>query len=235
MTLAINTYKINMLKEVVIVNTDYMLSLIPMFNNAAMLTVQLTAYGVFYSLIIGLIGNLIYYYRIPVLTSFVKGYIELSRNTPILAQLFFLFFGLPQLGIVLSGFVCGVIALSFLGGSYMIEAFRGGIESVSKTQIETAHSLGLSRTQILLFVIIPQAIRTSLQSIIANVIFLLRESSLVGFIAVPELMQIARSEIAMFFRTDEVLIMLTIYYFLLIAPISLFFYFLERRLRYGRV
>lgn len=215
-------------------NTEYMLGLIPLFNRAAVLTVQLTVLGVFFALLIGIIGNLAYFYRVPVLTEIMKGYTELSRNTPILAQLFFLFFGLPQMGIQFSGFVCGVIALAFLVGSYMIEAIRGGIEAVGKTQLETAYSLGLSRTQVLVYVILPQAVRTALPALAANVIFLLRESSLVGVIAVPELMHIARSQIGMFFRTDEVLIVLTMYYLVLVGPLSILFFLLERRLRYGR-
>jgi len=216
-------------------NTEYMLNnLIPLFNRASLVTIRLTAWGVLLSLLVGIIGNLIYYYKIPGLSWLMKAYTELSRNTPLLAHLFFLFFGLPVLGIHFSGFVCGVIGLTFLGGSYMMEALRGGIEAVSKTQKESAESLGLSRTQILIFIIMPQAIRTALPTLAANVIFLLRESALVSIIAVPELMHIARSEIGMWFRTDEVLIMLTLYYLLLIGPLSLLFYFMERRLKYGR-
>ena len=215
-------------------NTDYMISIIPLLNNAAVYTVQLTAWGVLFALIIGILGNLVYYYKIPGLTQLTALYTELSRNTPILAQLFFLFFGLPQVGIVLSGFVSGVVALAFLGCSYMIEALRGGMEAVSKAQRENAQALGLSSSQALVFVILPQAVRTSLQAIAANVVFLLRESSLIGAIAVPELMHVARSEISMFFRTEEVLIMLTLYYLVLIGPISIFFYAVERRLRYGK-
>ena len=216
-------------------NTDYMLNnLIPLFNQASVVTIRLTGWGVLLSLLIGIIGNLVYYYKISGLSWLMKAYTELSRNTPLLAHLFFLFFGLPVLGIHISGFMCGVIGLAFLGGSYMMEALRGGIEAVSKTQKESAESLGLSRTQILLFVVLPQAIRTALPTLAANVIFLLRESALVSVIAVPELMHIARSEIGMWFRTDEVLIMLTLYYLLLIGPLSLLFYYLERRLKYGR-
>lgn len=214
-------------------NIDYMQSLIPLMTSAAGYTVRLTFWGVLISLTIGLLGNLVYYYKIPVLKQIVAVYTELSRNTPIIAQLFFLFFGLPQFGIMLSGFASGVIALSFLGGSYMIEALRGGMEAVSKLQMESSQALALSPTQILIYVVLPQAVRTSLQAISANIVFLLRESSLIGAIAVPELMQVARSEISMFFRTEEVLIMLSLYYILLIAPISLFFYWLEKKLRYG--
>jgi len=216
-------------------NTDYMLNtLVPLFNRAALVTVHLTFWGVLLAFVVGVIGNLVYYYKIPGLTWLMKAYTELSRNTPLLAHLFFLFFGLPMLGINLSGFVCGVIGLTFLGGSYMMEALRGGVEAVAKTQRESSLSLGLSRTQMLVYVILPQAFRTALSALAANVIFLLRESALVSVIAVPELMHMARSQIGMFFRTNEVLIMLTLYYLALIGPLSLFFLFLERRLRYGR-
>ena len=215
-------------------NTDYMWSLIPLFNRAVQMTIRLTAWGVLYAFLIGIIGNLVYFYKVPVATTLIKAYTELSRNTPIIAQLFFLFFGLPAIGIVISGFTAGVIALSFLGGSYMIEAIRSGIDAVGKGQKETAVSLGLSRSQLLWYVIAPQALRTALPSLSANVIFLLRESSLVGLIAVPELMHIANSQIGMFFRTNEVLIMVTLYYLLLIAPLSVCFTLLERRLRIGQ-
>ncbi|MCL1935278.1 MAG: amino acid ABC transporter permease [Defluviitaleaceae bacterium] len=215
-------------------NVDYMISIIPLMTSAATYTIKITVLGVFFSFLIGIAGNIVYYYKIPFLSGFFKGYTEISRNTPIIAQLFFLFFGLPQVGITLSGFVCGVIALSFLGGSYMVEALRSGIESVSKIQKESGFALALSKTQILVYIILPQALRTSLQGLFANVIFLLRESSLIGAIAVPELMHVARSEISMFFRTEEVLLMLTFYYIILIAPISIFFTFLEKRLRYAR-
>ena len=215
-------------------NVDYMISLIPMFNLAALVTIQLTLLGVFFSFLIGILGNLSYYYKVPVLTQFFKAYTELSRNTPILAHLFFLFFGLPAINIYFSGFVSGVIALSFLGGSYMIEAIRGGFEAVAKIQKETAKSLALSKWQILKFVVAPQGLRTALPAIVANVIFLLRESALVSVIAVPELMLVARSEISMFFRTNEVLIVLTLYYLVLIGPLSLGFSFLERKVRNGK-
>lgn len=217
-------------------NTDYILNnLIPLFNQAALVTIRLTAWGVLYAFLVGVAGNLVYYYKIPVLSWFMKAYTELSRNTPLLAHLFFLFFGLPALGIHMSGFTAGVVGLTFLGGSYMMEAIRGGIEAVSKTQRESAESLGLSRKQILAYVIMPQAFRTALAALSANVIFLLRESALISVIAVPELMHIARSEIGLWFRTNEVLIMLTLYYLLLIGPLSLLFISLERRLRRGRV
>ena len=216
-------------------NTDYMINnLVPLFNQASIVTLRLTGLGVLFALLVGVLGNVIYFYKVPGLVRVMKMYTELSRNTPLLAHLFFLFFGLPVLGIHLSGFVCGVIGLTFLGGSYMMEAIRAGVEAVGKSQRESAQSLALSKTQMLVYVILPQAARTALPALAANVIFLLRESALVSVIAVPELMHIARSEISMFFRTNEVLTMLTLYYLLLIGPLSVLFYVLERRLRLGR-
>ena len=215
-------------------NTEYIFSIIPLFNSAAIVTLQLTFLGVFFSIIIGILGNIVYYYNIIVLKQIFKAYTELSRNTPILAQLFFLYFGLPQFGIMLSGFLTGVIALSFLGGSYMLEALRGGIDSISKTQKETAASLALSKSQALWLIIMPQAAKTSLAAISANIIFLLRESSMVGFVAVAEIMHVANAQIGMFFRTNEVLLLVSIYYLVLILPISLVFMFVERRWQNGR-
>lgn len=216
-------------------NTDYMINtLVPLFNRAALVTIQLTLWGVLIAIAIGIVGNLVYYYKIPGLTFIMKAYTELSRNTPLLAHLFFLFFGLPAVGISLSGFQSGVIGLAFLGGSYMMEAIRAGVEAVGKAQRETSLSLGLSNTQMLIYVVLPQAVRTAQAAIAANVVFLLRESALISVIAVPELMHIARSQISMFFRTNEVLIMLTLYYLVLIGPLSIAFLLVERRLRYGR-
>ena len=86
--------------------------------------------GHFYlSIVIGVICAVITTYKVKSLTWLVKGYIELSRNTPLLIQVFFLYFGLSKIGLKLDGFTCGIIGLAFLGGSYMAEAFRGGFGS----------------------------------------------------------------------------------------------------------
>ncbi|WP_447502218.1 amino acid ABC transporter permease, partial [Acinetobacter pittii] len=115
-------------------------------------------------------------------------YIELSRNTPLLIQLFFLYYGLPKLGIKIDGFACGVIGLTFLGGSYMAEAFRAGLQSVAKGQIDSAKSIGLQPIQIFRYVIFPQALAISIPAIGANCLFLIKESSVVSAIAVVELL-----------------------------------------------
>lgn len=98
----------------------------PLYVEAAKLTLHMAVIGVLLAIVVGLICSMIKYFRIPVLRQIVECYIELSRNTPLLIQLFFLYFGLPKIGIVLSSEQCAITGLTFLGGSYMAEAFRSG-------------------------------------------------------------------------------------------------------------
>ncbi|MBZ4669475.1 MAG: amino acid transporter rane protein 1, family, partial [Defluviitaleaceae bacterium] len=124
-------------------NWQFIAESLPLYREAAWTTLKLAFWGILISLIIGFICSIVLYFKVKGLKVVVHIYIELSRNTPLLIQLFFLYFGLTKLGITLSETACAIIGLSFLGGSYMAEAFRGGLEAVSKTQIESGLSIGL--------------------------------------------------------------------------------------------
>jgi polar amino acid transport system permease protein len=214
-------------------NWSYIIRTLPLFLRASAVTVQLAAYGIVLSAALGALVALALYYRLPVLRSVARAYVELSRNTPLLVQLFFLYFGLPQLGVHLSGFACGVIGLGFLGGSYMAESFRAGLEAVPVAQIEAARGVGFSELGTLRFVIVPQAWSVSLPSIAANAIFLLKETSICGAIAIPDLVHTANDQIGMYYKTYEALLMLTVSYVVLILPLSYAFTRLERRARHA--
>lgn len=108
---------------------EFIAEYIPAYAQAARLTLGIGLIGIILSLIVGLLIALIQYFKIPVLKQIAAVYIELSRNTPLLVQLFFLYFGLPKVGIRISSEGCAIIGICFLGGSYMAEAFRSGIES----------------------------------------------------------------------------------------------------------
>ena len=149
----------------------------PLYIEAAKLTLHMAVIGVLLAIVVGLVCSMIKYFRIPVLRQIVECYIELSRNTPLLIQLFFLYFGLPKIGIVLSSEQCAISGLAFLGGSYMAEAFRSGLEAVEPIQTESAYSLGMNRAQTFRYVILPQAMSVSVPAFVANVIFLLKETS----------------------------------------------------------
>lgn len=119
-------------------DVSVVLDSLPMYAQAAVLTVRIAALGIVVSLAIGLLCAAITYFKVPVLRQIVAAYIELSRNTPLLVQLFFLYFGLPKLGVILSSETCAITGLAFLGGSYMAEAIRSGLESIDSIQMQSA-------------------------------------------------------------------------------------------------
>lgn len=216
-----------------VINWNFIVEKIPLYQQAAILTLKLAFWGILGSFIIGIICSTINYYKLKGLNIVVKAYIELSRNTPLLIQLFFLYYGLTKLGLVLSENTCGIIGLSFLGGSYMAEAFRGGIEAVSKTQLESGMSIGLSKFQLARYVILPQAFSVSIPAIGANCIFLLKETSILGAIAIVDLMNVTKDLIGMYYQTVESLLMLVVSYLIILLPLSLFLTWLERKVRYA--
>ena len=214
-------------------NFSFLAEYLPWYLDAAVLTVKIAFFGILFSLLVGVICSAVQYYRIPVIHRVISVYIEISRNTPLLVQLFFLYCGLPKIGIVLSAEVCAVTGLAFLGGSYMSEAIRSGLEAVEKTQIESAASLGMGRVLIMKEVIFPQALAVSVPAICANVIFLIKETSVVSGIALADLMYVTKDLIGLYYETDEALLMLVAAYLVILLPISVLSSIIERRLRYA--
>ncbi|MCD8087740.1 MAG: amino acid ABC transporter permease [Oscillospiraceae bacterium] len=214
-------------------NWEFITTYLPLYREAALLTVRIGFAGIAVSIVIGLLCTLTQYYKVPVLRKIVSAYIEVSRNTPLLIQLFFIYYGLPKIGIMTDAATCGVFGLAFLGGSYMAEAFRSGIESVSSIQEESAYSLGLTRLQTMRYVIFPQAFSVSIPAFMANVIFLLKETSVFSAISLMDLMFTAKDLIGLYAKTTESLFLLVVFYLLILLPVSLLGRLLERRLRYA--
>lgn len=206
---------------------------LPLFAEAAKLTLVLGISGVVLSILIGVICAWILAEKIPVLRWIVRIYVELARNTPLLIQLFFIYYGLPRIGLSLSPEVCGIAGLAFLGGAYMCETFRSGLEAVSNTQIESAQALGFSKAQIIWNITLPQAIARSIPGLTANVIFLLKETSVFSAISLMDLMFTAKDLIGLYYKTTESLFMLVIFYLLILLPVSIFGTWLERKVRYA--
>jgi polar amino acid transport system permease protein len=206
---------------------------IPMYVEAGKLTLTIGILGIILSILIGVIASAIEYYKIPVLRQIVSIYVELSRNTPLLVQLFFLYFGLPKIGIRWSSELCGIVGLSFLGGSYMTEAFRSGLETVEPIQKESALSLGFTPLETMIDVILPQALAVTVPSLVANVIFLIKETSVFSGIALADLMYVAKDLIGLYYKTPEALSMLVLAYLIILLPVSIIGTLLERRLRYA--
>ncbi len=214
-------------------NIDFMVKYLPWYVDAAILTVRIALWGILLSLLVGAACAVVRYYRIPVLRRLVSLYVEVSRNTPLLVQLFFLYFGLPKMGVVLSSEVCAVIGLTFLGGSYMAESLRSGLESIEPAQLEAAASLGMGRRLTMVEVVFPQAMAVSVPGLCANVIFLIKETSVVSGIALADLMYVTKDLIGLYYETDEALVMLVVFYLIILLPVSVAASILERRLRHA--
>lgn len=214
-------------------NWEFIVKYLPLYQKAAILTVRTGFMGIAFAVIIGLLCATIQYYKIPVLRRIAAFYIELSRNTPLLVQLFFIYYGLPKVGIKTDAATCGVVGLAFLGGSYMAEAFRSGLEAVEPIQRESSLSLGMSNFKAMRYVILPQAVSISIPAFMANIIFLLKETSIFSAISLMDLMFTAKDLIGLYYKTTESLFMLVIFYLMILLPVSIIGSLLERRLRYA--
>lgn len=211
----------------------FMYEQLPLYIEAAKLTVHMAALGIAAAVLTGLVCSMVRYFHIPVLGQLAGGYIELSRNTPLLIQLFFLYFGLPKLGIVLSAESCAVTGLGFLGGSYMAEAFRSGLENVPHVQTEAALSLGMKRGQVFRYIVLLQAVSNSIPALCANTVFLIKETSVFSAVALADLMFVTKDLIGIYYKTDEALFLLVAAYCILLLPVSAVCAFAEKRIRYA--
>lgn len=207
---------------------DYM----PMYTKAFLLTIKIGWIGIALSVGIGIVAAFILHFKIPVLSPIIKAYVELFRNTPLLVQLFFIYFGLPKIGISISADVCGAVGLGLLGGSYMAESFRSGLEAVAPSQTESALALGMNRLQLFRFVILPQALSISVPAIVANIIFLLKETSVFSAISLMDLMFTTKDLIGLYYNTTECLVLLVVFYIIMLLPVSVLGSLIEHKVRY---
>ncbi|MBQ8949681.1 MAG: amino acid ABC transporter permease [Eubacterium sp.] len=213
-------------------NFEAITEYIPLYWEAMLLTLKIGWTGILLSVVIGFITALIRQHKIPVLSQFTRGYIELFRNTPLMVQLFFMYFALPRLGLPMNAESCGVLGIALFGGAYMSETVRSGIEAVDRGQMEGALSLGFSPLRAELFVIIPQAVATSVPAFTANVIFLLKETSVFSAISLMDLMFTAKDLIGLYYKTTECLLLLVIFYLIILLPVSAVGSVIEKKLRF---
>ena len=203
---------------------------LPLFEKAAWLTLRLGLAGIALAIVIGLVCALVQYYKVPVLRRVVGFYIQLGRNTPLLVQLFFIYYGLPKIGIRTDAAVCGIAGLAFLGGSYMAEAFRSGLESIEPIQTESAYSLGMDRMQTMRYVILPQALRIAVAPTVGFSVQVVKGTAVTSIIGFTELTKTGSMLANATFEPFMVYGLVALGYFLLCYPLSLSARYLERRL-----
>ncbi len=193
-------------------------------------TLRISAVSLFLSLGIGLITAIFRLSASPVASTLARIYLEISRNTPLLIQIFFIYFVLgPVLG--LQRTPSAILALSLFEGAYASEIFRSGILSVPPGQFEAALSLGHNTYHIYRYIVLPQAIRTVLPPLASQMVSLIKDSALVSTIAIYDLTMQAQSIIAETYLTFEIWFTVAAMYLVLTISLSMLISFMERRLR----
>jgi L-cystine transport system permease protein len=167
-------------------------SFFPLLKAGVMFTVPLTIISFFLGMIVAFAVAIIRVLNIKVLDKIVKFYVWIIRGTPLLVQLFIIFYGLPSIGITLSALVTAIIGFTLSVGAYGSETIRAAILSVPKGQWEAAHALGLSKLQTLLYVILPQAIKVAIPPMANSFISLVKDTSLAAAVTFTELFQVAQ-------------------------------------------
>lgn len=168
-----------------------------------------------------------------VLYALCTAYVAVFRGTPLLVQLFIWFFGLPQFGIMLPAFVCGVIGLGLYSGAYVSEIVRGAVQSVAQGQTLAAQSLGMTPPQAMRHIILPQALVRMIPPLGNEFIALIKNSALVSLLTIHDLMHEGQKIISVSYRSLEVYLAIAVVYFCLTGAVTLALRQVERRLRAG--
>ena len=207
---------------------------LPQLLRGAWVTVEITAVALVLGCVLGLlvgIGRLKPERRI--VYGFCTAYVAAIRGTPLLVQLFLLFFGLPQFGILLPAFFCGVIGLGIYSGAYVSEIVRGSIQSIDRGQMEAARSLGMSYGKAMRTIVLPQALVRMIPPLGNEFIALIKNSALVSLLTIHDLMHEGQKIISVSYRSLEVYLAVAVMYFVLTGLTTLALRRIEQKLRAG--
>ena len=168
------------------------------------MTIPLTAISFSIALAIAVIAAMIMYVRVPVLTQLLRGYIWIFRGTPLLVQLFVVFYGLPKAGVLIAPFPAAVIVFSLNEGAYCAETVRAALEAVPVGQFEAGYCVGMSFLQTMRRIVLPQAMRTAFPPLSNSLISMVKDTSLAANITVTEMFMVTQRIVA---RTYEPLVL----------------------------
>ena len=205
---------------------------LPLLGIGALVTIEITAVSVFLGTCIGLMVGIAELARYPWIRIPAKIYVDFIRGTPLLVQIFIIYFALPIiLGTRIEPFVAAVAAGSINSGAYVAEIFRAGIQSIDKGQMEAGRSLGMSWTQTMRYIVIPQAFRRTIPQLGNEFIAMLKDSSLVSVIGFEELTRKGQLVIASTYGSLEIWTAVAIIYLIMTLSITRFVAFLEKRFK----
>jgi polar amino acid transport system permease protein len=208
----------------------------PQLVHGAVVTIEITAASLLLGCVLGLLVGIA---RLDsskkLIYGFATGYVTFIRGTPLLVQLFLLFFGLPQFNILLPAFACGVLGLGIYSGAYVSEIVRGAIQSIDRGQMEAARSLGMSYPQAMRIIILPQAVVRMIPPLGNEFIALIKNSALVSLLTIADLMHEGQKIISVSYRSLEVYLAIAFVYLILTSLTGLLLRHMETRLRAGGV
>jgi His/Glu/Gln/Arg/opine family amino acid ABC transporter permease subunit len=203
---------------------------VPLLARGTVVTLQIALVSGVLAVIIGFTLGLASLSNIRALRAVIAAYVDFVRGTPLLIQVFLVFFALPVIGIRFDEIWAGIIALAFNTSAYIAETVRGGVGSVERGQTEAAKSIGMFRWQILTYILLPQALRPMLPPLTNELISMTKNTSLLSVISVYELTRAGQAIISTHFVPFEIYLLLAIYYYVLIKALSYLSRFIERRM-----
>ncbi|MBD1552078.1 ectoine/hydroxyectoine ABC transporter permease subunit EhuD [Pseudomonas typographi] len=212
-------------------NFDYAFawSILPDLLQGLLVTLQVVVLGFLMAVIVGLVLAIAQRSKRPWLHRLSSGYLSFFRHTPLMVQLYVLFFAFPLIGITVPAISTGVIGLGLYYGAYIAEAYRGAIESVPAGQWEAARALDFDTATTWRRIILPQALKPMLPVLGNYLIGMFKETPLLAVITIPELFQAAKQIAGMTYRYNEPYTVMALMFLAISLPTSLFFKFLERR------
>lgn len=211
-----------------------MISFLPTLLHGAWVTIMVSVASYVFALIGGLIFGIARMARLWPIRAAATAYVQFIRGTPLLLQLFFIYYVLPYGGLVLTPFASGVMGLTINYSAYMAEVFRSGIQAIPRGQWEAARSLGMSRRLLMRRIIMPQAIRIVLPAIGNFFVAIFKDSALVSVITMRDLMFSGELLASATFKHFEIFTMVAIIYFIISYPAAKLVEFLEDRFDVSR-
>jgi polar amino acid transport system permease protein len=213
---------------------DVIASSLPQIATGVIGTVELASASIALGLGIGTVGVAMRFGSNTGLRWLMRVYVDVMRNTPMLVQLYFIYYGLPKLGILLDSYATALAALSIYCGAYVLEIMRAGVEGVFRGQIEAARALGLSETTVFTRIVLPQAFRVSLPALGGQAVAMVKLSSLASVIGAIELTDVVVDIVAVTYRSFELYAVAGLAYLALTLTISAGMKWLEVKLRLAR-
>lgn len=212
-----------------------------MLFEGAKLTIGIAILAILAGLVIGFLSCLMGLSKNPILKAISGVYVWVIRGTPMIVQAFFVFFAIPQLlnlipgvRVTLTPFWAGLITLSLNAGAYLSEVFRGGIQAVPPGQTEAARSLGLSSFKTMMKVVLPQAFKISLPSMVNQFIITVKDTSILSVIGLAEIVNNAKQFVGSTWRFFETYILVGVFYLVIVSALMVLSNYIEKRMSYDR-